>query len=457
MRHSIPREVFLALPRLADPPIRAGQLLRVLGAAFGVAVIIGNTIGVGILRTPGDIAARLPTPSLFLAIWVVGGIYALLGAISVAELGAMIPRSGGQYVFVRHALGGYAGFVVGWSDWISTAGSAALMAMVIGEYLEVLVPATRGYGAAVAAAVVSSFAVLYWRGIQWGDKGQQSLSLLKAAALAVLVVACFAVGSRAPQGTPLAVPTGTALATAIIVSLQGVIYTYDGWNGMTYFSGEVKNPGRDIPRAMAGGVLFVLAIYLLINLAILYVLPISRMAGDPFVAGTAASVVFGPAGDTVIRTIMIVSALGAVSACQLMAPRVILAMSSDGLMPAAVRRVNAGGTPTVATVVSTGVALAFIATGTFDRALSLIAFFFVANYLMSFVSVFVLRRREPDAPRPYRAWGYPWTTGIALVGSIAFLVGQSLGDTRNSLWSLGLLALSYPLYLAIRSRSISRT
>ncbi len=424
-----------------------------LGAAFGVAVIIGNTIGVGILRTPGAIAEHLPTPFLFLGVWIAGGIYALLGAVSVAELGAMIPQSGGQYVFVRRALGGYAGFVVGWSDWISTAGTAAAIAMVIGEYLGVLAPAAAGRGPVVAAAVVCGFAALYWRGIRWGDRGQQLLSLLKALALAVLVVACFVMGSPARDTAPVAVPAGGALATAIVLALQGVIYTYDGWNGMVYFSGEVRDPGRDIPRAMAGGVLFIIAIYLLINLAIMYVLPISRMAGDPFVAGSAATVVFGPSGDTVIRTIMIVSALGAVSACQLMAPRVILAMSRDGLMPASVSQVNPGGTPTVATLASTGVALAFIATGTFDSALSLLAFFFVANYLLSFVSVFVLRRREPDTPRPYRAWGYPWTTGIALVGSVAFLVGQCVGDTRNSLWSLALLAVSYPVYLVAARRN----
>lgn len=201
----------------------------------------------------------------------------------------------------------------------------------------------------------------------------------------MLVIACFALGSPAPDAVPGAVPAGGALATAIVLALQGVI------------------------------------------------LPISRMAGDPFVAGSAATAVFGPSGDRVIRTIMIVSALGAVSACQLMAPRVILAMSRDGLMPASVSEVNQGGTPTVATLASTGVALAF-----------------VANYLLSFASVFVLRWREPDTPRPYRVWCYPWTTGIALVGSVAFLVGQCLGDTRNSLWSLALLGASYPVYLVVK-------
>jgi APA family basic amino acid/polyamine antiporter len=425
----------------------------VLGAAFGVAVIIGNTIGVGILRTPGEIAAHLPTPSLFLAVWIVGGLYALLGAISYAELGAMIPQSGGPYVFVRRALGGYAGFVVGWSDWISTAGSAAAISMVIGEYLEVLLPVAQGRGPVVAAGVVCAFAALYWRGIRWGDRGQQLLSLFKALALAVLVIACFVLGSPAAHAVPAVVPAGGALATAIILALQGVIYTYDGWSGVAYFGGEVRDPGRDIPRAMVTGVLFIIAIYLLINLAVMYVLPIARMVGDPFVAGTAATTVFGPAGDTVIRTIMIVSALGAVSACQLMAPRVILAMSRDGLMPASVGEVNQGGTPTIATLASTGVALTFIATGTFEKALALIAFFFVVTYFLSFMSVFVLRRREPDTPRPYRVWGYPWTTGIALVGSVAFLVGQCIGDTRNSLWSLLLLGASYPVYLAVRRRT----
>ena len=421
-----------------------------LGAAFGVAVIVGNTIGVGILRTPGDIARHLPSPTLFLAVWIIGGIYALLGAISLAELGAMIPRSGGQYVFVRRGLGGYAGFVVGWSDWISTCGTSAAIAMVIGEYLGALVPAAQGRGPAVAAAVVVAFPVLYWQGTRRAGRGQELLSVVKALALMVLVVACFGFGTRAAGGPPSTLPVGATLATAIVLSLQGVIYTYDGWNAMIYFSGEVRDPGRQIPRAMAGGTCFVIVIYLLINLAVLYVLPISRMAGEPFVAGAAAAAVFGPAGDRVIRAIMIVSALGAASANALISPRVIHAMAQDGFMPRRVAEVNSGGTPTVATVASTAVALAFIATGTFDRALALIAFFFVANYLLSFVTVFVLRRREPETPRPYRAWGYPWTTGIAAAGSLAFLVGQCLGDTRNSLWSLALLGASYPVYLAAR-------
>ena len=440
---------------LAEAPSPAarprGRLLQVLGIAFGLAVILGNTIGVGILRTPGEIAARLPTPGLFLGAWVAGGLYALLGAISLSELGAMLPRSGGQYVFVRRALGEYPGFIVGWSDWISTCATTSAVAIVSGEYLGVLVPPLAGRTAVVAAALVLGLTTVLWRGIEWGGAVQQFTSLLKGLVLVGLVAAVFALGS-APvgEGQALAVPTGLALFTALAVAMQGVVYTYDGWTGLIYFSGEVRNPGRDVPRAMVGGVLLVIAIYLLLNLAFLHVLPMSRLAHEPFAAGAAAEAVFGPRGDTIIRVIMIVSAIACINSNILMAPRVPLAMADDGLLPESVTRVSPGGTPTTATLLSGAISLGFIATGTFERILALLAFFFVANYLLSFWSVFVLRRREPDLPRLYRVWGFPWTTGIAALGSAAFLVGQVAGDTRNSLFSLLLLAVSYPVYRVAR-------
>jgi APA family basic amino acid/polyamine antiporter len=436
----------------ARPEVAPRRLLRVLGVAFGLAIIVGNTVGMGILRTPGEIAARLPSPALFLGVWIVGGVYALLGALSLAELGAMIPRSGGQYVFVRHALGPYAGFVVGWSDWLSTCGTAAAVAMVLAQYTGVLVPVLSGRGTITASAVVIAFALLQWRGIRWGDWAQQLTTLLKAAALVALVVAIFVLGGgHAGGGTPatgaaLTPPAGAGLFAAIVIALQGVIYTYDGWSGVIYFSEEVRNPGRDIPRSMFLGVVTVIVVYLSLNVAFLYVLPIHRIAGDPFVAGAAAAAVFGPYGDTIIRVLMIVSLLAAINASQLMASRVPFAMSRDGLLPARAASVNAGGTPTGALAAGTGVALAFILTGTFNQVLALLAFFFVLNYLLSFTSLFVLRRREPDAPRPYRVWGYPWTTGIALVGSLAFVLGAVVSDRANSMWSLALLALSYPAY-----------
>lgn len=431
-----------------------GRLLRVLGVGFGLAVIIGNTIGAGIFRVPGSIASHLPDPWLFLGVWIIGGLYALLGAFSIAELGAMIPRSGGQYVFARYALGEYAGFIVGWSDWISTCGSAAAVSLVIGEFAVALFPALSGKAVIIATTVAILFALLQWRGIAWGSTTQNFTSLLKAIAFLILIVAAFILGGQgaltAPE--PSQAPAGIALIGALVLSLQHVIYTYDGWAGVVYFSEEVTDPGRNIPRAMFGGVLAVISIYLLVNVALLYVLPISRIAGQNFAAGAAAQVIFGPHGDTIFRSLTILSMLSAINAYHLMSTRVLFAISRDGLFTKRASAVNEGGTPTIALLTSAMVAVLFIVFGqTFEKVITVLAFFFVANYTLSFISVFVLRRREPQKERPYRAWGYPWTTALALIGSILFLVGAIASDTRNSVYAIVLLAISYPLFRLMRS------
>lgn len=412
-------------------------------------MIVGNTIGAGIFRAPGTIAAQLPNVWLFLSVWLIGGLYALLGALSLAELGAMLPRSGGQYVFVRHALGEFAGFVAGWSDWISTCGSAAAVSLVIGEFTGALFPSLDQSQVAIAATVAAGFAVLQWRGLVWGSTVQNATSLLKAVAFLLLVAAAFVLGNN-PNAFAATVEQQTspyALIVALVISLQAVIYTYDGWSGVIYFSEEVKQPGRDVPRAMFSGVLTIIVIYLLVNAALLFVLPISEIAGKNFAAGAAAQVIFGAYGDPIFRWLTIVSMLSAINAYHLMSTRVLFAMSRDGLFSTRATSVNPGGTPTIALLLSALVSLLFIVFGgTFERVITILAFFFVGNYVLSFISVFVLRRREPDRPRPYRAWGYPWTTALALVGSLVFLLGAIVGDTRNSLYALLLLAASYPVF-----------
>ena len=436
-----------------SPPLNKsrGHLLRVLGVGFGLAVIIGNTIGAGIFRAPGQIAEQLPHPWIFLAIWVLGGVYALLGAISLAELGTMLPRSGGQYVFSRYALGEYAGFIVGWSDWISTCGSTAAVALVAGTFSGALIPALNGKGPAVAAAIAIVFAVLQWHGIIWGSTVQNITSLLKALAFIILIAAAFALGGHGALTNPQTYSTSAITIGAIVVSLQSAIYTYDGWSGVIYFSEEVDHPGRDVPRALFGGVLTIMAIYLLVNVALLYVLPISGIAGKEFAAGEAANVIFGRHGDAIFRVLTIVSMLSGINALHLMATRVIYAMSRDGLFTEKAAVVNVGGTPTVSLFFSVAVAVMFIVFGkTFERVITVCAFFFVANYVLSFISLFVLRRREPEKPRPYRAWGYPFTPGLALVGSIVFLAGAIYADRENSLYALLLLAASYPVFRLLK-------
>jgi len=427
-----------------------GTLLRVLGVGFGLAVTIGGTIGMGILRTPGEVAAQLPTPKLFIGIWIVGGVYALLGAISVAELGAMIPRSGGWYVFVHRAMGNYPGFVVGWSDWLSTCGTLAVIAMVVGEYTAVLVLRLAGRDKSIALVVVLLFAALQWRGIRWGSFTQNLTSLLKTVIFAVIAIAAFTFAGKTNAEAPLPAPHGFALFGALIIALQGVLYTYDGWYGVIYFGEEVRDPKRDVVRSMFGGVLLVIAIYLVVNFAYVHVLPMSQLAGEKFAAGAVAQRIFGAYGDKTIRVLAILSLLSTINAYTLTAPRILYAMSCDELFARRAKRVNRGGTPTVTLLFSTIAAVLFIISGTFNAVLAALAFFFVANYAMAYVSVMVLRRREPDLPRPYRAWGYPWTTLIVLLGSITFLLGAVISDKKHSLWALGILAASYPLYLIVR-------
>ncbi|HEX9501611.1 MAG TPA: amino acid permease, partial [Thermoanaerobaculia bacterium] len=260
------------------------SLLRVLGLTFGLAVIIGNTIGAGIFRTPGEIAAHLPTFWPFMSIWIIGGLYALLGANALAELGTMIPKSGGQYVFVRHALGDYAGFIVGWSDWISTCGSTAAVSIVIGEFAIYLVPHLRAVEV-VALAVIAVLTLVQWLGVRWGGFSQDITSLFKGLVFIFLIGACFMWGNRNPAASSIEMEREGSLLIAYIVALQAVIYTYDGWSAVIYFSEEVKEPEKNIPRAMFGGLIAVIFIYILVNIAFLRVVSLPTIAGQKMAAG----------------------------------------------------------------------------------------------------------------------------------------------------------------------------
>ena len=429
-----------------------GHLLAVLGVGFGLAVTIGNAVGAGILRTPGVIATQIPTFGPYLIVWVAGALYALLGANALAELATFVPRSGGQYVFVRHGLGDYAGFVVGWSDWISTCGTTAAVAIVIGEYSVSLFPEARTQQV-VALVVVAIFTIIQWFGVRSGGAVQNVTSLMKAVTLLLFIAACFWFGTRSPAApTAMTVSAEAPMLLAFIISLQAVIYTYDGWSAVIYFSEEVKDHGRNIPRAMLSGVITIAVIYLLINVAFMAVVSLPTIAGSNFAAGVVVERMFGAAGQTILRALVVLILLSAVSANVLMAPRVIYAMAQDGLFWRAAREVNRGGTPDVALMISSLLAAAFIVTNTFETVIAKLAFFFVANYTLSFITLFVLRAREPHANRPFRAWGHPWTTALALLASVAFLAGATASDTRSSLWSLGLLAISVPVYFLIRKR-----
>lgn len=425
----------------------APHLLKILGVAFGLAIIVGNTIGSGILRTPGDVAARLPSGPWFLGVWAAGGVYALFGAMTMAELAVMLPESGGQYVYARRALGEYAGFVIGWTDWISCAAAVAAGSIAIGELSGALMPAVAPFGTAIAIAVTLAFTGVHWIGVRAGDRSQQALTLLKTVALLAVAVACFvAPGTRGTGAVAPAFPSGFVVLSALVLAFQSVLYTYDGWNGVVYFGGEIRNPAREIPRAMAWGVVAVAAVYLALNGAFLHVLGIGQLAGEKFAAAAAARSVFGGTGERLVSAVMAVSILGNVNAVLMQASRVPYAMAEDGLLPKRAARVNGGGTPHVSLAASAIVVLILVLSGTFERVIALAAFYYVMQYAVSFTALFVLRRREPDLPRAYRAWGYPWIPALVWLGAVAFIVGSFVSDRTNTIRAVIVIVASYPVF-----------
>jgi APA family basic amino acid/polyamine antiporter len=433
------------------PPAKRpkGHLLRILGVGFGVAVIVGNTIGVGILRTPGDIAAQLPNAGFVMAIWAVGGLYVFFCTLSVTELGTMLPRAGGWYVYSRRAFGAYPGFLVGCSDWMVQCTSMAYIAVAFAEFTGELHPAFRGHIKLAAIAVLSLLALLNWLGLRAGSRTQELTSLAKVLALLGLVVACFVISPSAADAASapasLVTPRG-GLLLAILVALQPIIVTYDGWYGAIYFTEEDKDPARSLPRSSISGVLACIAVYLLMNAALLHVLPMSRFAGAQMPAADAALAVFGAHGKTLILIVSLVSAVSTINAILLMTPRILFGMSRDGLLPRWVGFVNVGGTPTAALFLGTLAAMAMVLYGSFEKLVAVSSFLFVVVYLSGFCALFMLRIREPNLPRPFKLWGYPWTNLAVLLGSAAFLVASIVGDLKDALFTLALIAISFPVY-----------
>ncbi len=439
---------------VAAPAVERGRLLKVLGVWFGISAAIGNTIAAGIVRTPGNIAQWLPDPFFFIGVWLLGGLYAFCGASSMAELAVAIPRSGGQYNYSRRALGEYAGFIVGWSDWLSCCGTLAAVAIVAAEYSSGIIPGLAGFEKVSAVFMIVLFSLLQWRGIRWGSTLQVGTAVIKTVAMLVLVIACFVLGPHARatipvEASPAVLPSGWSLISSFMLALQAVLYTIDGWNGVIYFGEEVKDPARNVPKAIFGSVLSIIAIYVLLNAAVLLVLPMSSISGNHFALGTASEKIFGAMGDPVIRSIIVVSLLSCINAVQLFCSRILYTMSIDGLFFRAFAQVNEGGTPLWALVLSTVIGIIFVL-GSFERVIAMLSFFFVANYTLTYLSLFVLRIREPELSRPYRAWGYPYTSAIALLASALFLIGSLWTDRENAPIALVILALSYPTFVSFK-------
>ncbi len=435
----------------ATEPHQKDKLLRILGLGFGLAVVVGGIIGVSIFRLPGPIAALLGKSWLILTVWLLGGIFTLLNANYTAELATMLPKAGGPYVYAHHAFGDFAGFVVGWSDWLGNVAALAFLQIAFAEYAVALFAPSFHRVGLVAVVFLLLLTFLNWRGVRAGSGTQQVTSFLKAIALLAFVVACFALGGRGgsvvAQSAAVAAPTTPfALFVAIVLAFQLVIGAYGGWNSVIYFAEEDENPGRNIPRSLHVGVLLVIGLYLLVNLALLHVLSEAQMAASKLAAADAMQLVFGARGGQIVTVLALLSIFGIVNAVLMFTPRTLYALARDGLVSRHALKVNEGGTPVVALAVTALVAVVLIALGTFEKLMAIYAFFGVANNIILLGALFFLRRRAPDLPRPFRTWAYPFAPLAVLGISVALFVGFIISDPRNSLHAILLLAVSYPIY-----------
>lgn len=429
---------------------KKNQLKKSLGLSFNIAVLIGGTIGVGILRTPGTIASLLDNYWLIIISWLIGGLYVLLGANSYAELATMLPKAGGSYNYIKRAFGDYAGFLSGWFDYITNVSPPAFYCIVISEYIIILFPDLASYSTAIAISLLLAFVLLHLSGVKNGSAIQQITSFIKVICFVCLLVACFMYsGVKLP-----AIPKDNSffqmgLLLGFFKSLQLIIGTYNGWNGVCFFAEENDNPGKDIPRSLYSGVLLVIAIYVLLNVAFFHVLPVETLAKSNLAAADVANIIFGKNGAIIVTVISIFSLISILNAFMMIPPRILYGLSRDGFFVEKGTNVNKGGTPIVALLVSSLFSLILICIGSFQTLFSFAAFTSIIVWGLAFLSLLKLRAKEPDLLRPYHSFWYPWSTIIAIIVSLALLIGFIYSDPKSFGIIVVITLISYPLFLIL--------
>jgi len=430
----------------------ARPLRRILGLGFGLALVFGTMVGVGILRLPSTVAAALGNSTLIMAAWAAGGVFSLMGAFSVAELAAMIPQSGGFRVYARRAFGEGIGFVVGCVDWLSYVATLAYGSVTVVSFLGVLWPPALVHPQALAVAVLAAFTAIHWHGLRIGSSITSVVSATIGLLFLLLVVGCFVVAPADSSTVPLVATTvraplaSTALLFALVTALRAVLTAYDGWYAPIYMAEENTNASRTLPRAIIGGTLLVVVLYLLINLAFLHVLPIPVLAASSLPAADAARLVLPRGSAEFVTVLSLFTMLSLLNTCMLGAPRILYAIGRDGFLSDKTAMVSAGGTPRMALAATSVTTLVVILTGSFDQIIALFAVLFLLSYVSAFLAVFVLRRTEPDLPRPYKALGYPFSTATVLLGSSALLIAAVCEDPRSGMIAALFLAGCAPMY-----------
>ncbi len=432
-----------------------GEVRRQLGLLDTTALCAGSIIGSGIFFLPATMAAALPATGPLIAIWLAAGVVSVLGALCLAELGTMLPEQGGLTAYLREAFGSFWGFLYGWSAFalINTVGFAAI-AMVFAEYLGVLVPMGAGVRTGVGIGAIAGFTLLNAIGVREGATAQNVLTGLKVLLMVGLIGAAFLLsGGGATNLHPvwLAPPEG-GFAAPVAVAFLGALFACDGWINVSLVGGEVRDPGRTLPRAVLWGTGSVVLLYVAVNLAYLWVLGPAGVSGSPLVASEMLSRVAGPGAERLTACVIVVSTLGALNGNLLSAARVPFALAREGRLPTVIGRLGKRGAPVAALVVQGVWAVALSFTGSYVQLTQWMVYGSFIFYGLGAAAVLVLRRSRPGVARPYRVWGYP-VTPVVFLGFCAWLVLQTVHDApRDAAIGTGLILAGVPFYFLFRPR-----
>lgn len=411
-------------------------LPRRLGLISAIAVLIGSTIGTGIFRSPAGIATKVPDEGLYLLLWALGGFFSLCGALTLAELAGALPHTGGVFVYLREGWGKLPAFLFGWSELtIIRASALGAVATVFAEYLLRLLrienQSSVHYVAAGAILLVAVFNIL---GVRMGAIVQNLTTVGKYGALVILVLAAFVIGGTNPAPVQAIQTTGQTTLVMFGLAFISLLWVYDGWADVTFLSGEVKNPGRNLPLTIIGGTLAVIAIYLLANFAYLHLLDISQISSSKLVAADTAYRIVGETGVTLVSIAVMISAFGTLNGSMMTGPRIFFAMADDGLFFKKIASVHPRfKTPHVAISLAAALAIVFVMVRTFEQLADAFVLAIWPFYALSVAAVYALRRKRPDLPRTYRTWGYP-VTPILFILAVLWLIGNAfIEDLRHAL------------------------
>lgn len=459
----------------------APALVRRLGSVDAAAIIVSNVIGGGILFTPPQVAESVQHPWLFLSTWVAGGLLAFAGAMAYAELAALRPRAGGEYVYLRAAYGRLAAFLTGWTSFVAGfSGAIAVGAVILADYLGRFIPAakdttplltiplpfvplTLSRQSLVALSAIAIMSLIHLRGVGPGRFVTNLLAGLKVSALLIFIALGFSIGAGSTSN--LAQSAAPVSGAAWLLALIPVMFTYSGWNAAAYVAEEVRTPERNVPLALAMGTLAVIAIYFLLNLLFLYVLPVDQLARvEGSVLDVIADRLLGARAGDVMGIVSIVSIAASISAMTFAGPRVYYAMARDGLFFRAAARVHPRYRTPASSIIAQAVWSGLLVLSGGARALTTYTGFSIVLFAgIAVASLFVLRRREPDVPRPFKAWGYPiapaiFTLASALIVMNALWTDLILPIRTGAPWGpaaagLLIIGLGIPIYLFFSRRA----